>query len=193
MKSHIVRCRAYSQSSNKKRLCRNSAFPYKFCNVHLAKFYGVVIRLSSIEGAGYGVFAARDLEPGTRFPYLGDVSTLKEFHKERKKTPQARADYAYEADYTKGNRVIIDALDRHSCVARYINDSIGTGNENNCFFYSDPKIKKSYIKTSRKIKKGEELFVDYGPEYWTPAEMSFFQTACSTDSATELITGTLTE
>ena len=118
---------------------------------------------------------------------------MKEFSKRQKKIRSVRADYAYEADYGKRLKIIIDAVDRHSCVARHINDSVGTENENNCVFYSDSKTKKSYIKTSRKIFKDEELFVDYGPGYWSPEEMSFFQTACSTDSATELMTGTFTE
>ena len=61
---------------------------------------------------------------------------------------------------------------------RYINDGPHSGRAANVALYTDTMV----LYTTKKIKKGEELFLDYGPAYWeSKAEEPFrkFVAACN--------------
>jgi hypothetical protein len=63
---------------------------------------------------------------------------------------------------------VIDGLANTKAVARYANDAQGFGRvqglKNNCEFVSEGN--KCFIESIRSIKKGEELLVGYGKEFW---------------------------
>ena len=118
------------------------------------------MRESSIPGAGLGVFAWRDLEADLVLgDYVGEECD-----------EDADGDYVlYVSGYnSKGKEVemCVDAENKEtSNWSRYINSvRAGDGRVKNAKFF----IRGSGIsvKTIRPIKRGEEVLVDYGPEYW---------------------------
>ena len=126
------------------------------------KLFGpkIIVRESSIPGAGLGVFAWRDLEADLVLgDYVGEECD-----------EDADGDYVlYVSGYnSKGKEVemCVDAENKEtSNWSRYINSvRAGDGRVKNAKFF----IRGSGIsvKTIRPIKRGEEVLVDYGPEYW---------------------------
>ena len=69
---------------------------------------------------------------------------------------------------------IIDSVDKDNTAGRYINDPLGTGKSANVLFTTLPHTvhpvltHRYYINVvaCKDIKKGEELLVEYGVEYW---------------------------
>jgi SET domain-containing protein len=49
-----------------------------------------------------------------------------------------------------------------------LNDSHGTLYSNNCKFVVDLENDTVSVWSIRDIKEGDELFISYGEEYWTP-------------------------
>ncbi len=122
----------------------------------------VFVKKSQLPGAGKGLFAKRDIKKGERFvEYLGEIITEKELDKRAEKDEYGYAFYI-------NSRNVIDAFHTPKELARYANDAKGLGRvkglKNNCT-YDDWK-KRGWIKAEKNIKAGEEIFVDYGKEYW---------------------------
>lgn len=108
---------------------------------------GIEVRESSIPGAGRGVFAKRALSRGERLGvYRGLVYADHEEYDSR-----------YALTYGRKNIVGNNA---YSNWTSYINDVVGSDNTVNCRF------KDQSIVTTRAVHRGEELFIDYGPNYW---------------------------
>jgi len=129
----------------------------------------VKVRKSTIPGAGVGVFATQDLPRGFQLPYLGKV--YKGEFDQIIKAIGRRNDLMY-IFHDETNDLVIDAHPRYN--------SIGC---NVCFRMNEPpkgrKASFEFVRSRgwtkdlttivarsvRKIKKGEELFVDYGDQY----------------------------
>ena len=62
--------------------------------------------------------------------------------------------------------VTIDAAEYPRNYMAMINDSKGSKFNNNCKFVVNKKDFLASIVSTRDIKNGEELFIDYGPVYW---------------------------
>ena len=60
----------------------------------------------------------------------------------------------------------IDAVEPTSCLGRYINDKRGTGKTVNVKLVINQRNNTCTFRTTRKIKKNEELFWSYGRSYW---------------------------
>ena len=114
------------------------------------------IRPSQINNAGLGAFTKTKLKSNRIIgKYMGDCLTLTEF------------DLAYPNN-KNGNYVLqisknkyIDATNPvTSNYTRFINDPRNTKFRANVIFTPNGNLK-----TITRIKKNEELFVDYGPEY----------------------------
>jgi SET domain-containing protein len=123
------------------------------------------IKKSQIPSAGQGLWAAKDFKRGDVIvKYDGEKITWKEC--ERRNLAQE----GYGCYYLYINkRKCIDAQYTIWAQGRYANDAAGLcrieGLRNN----SKYEIIKgeAFIKASRNIKAGEEIFVSYGKAYWS--------------------------
>lgn len=143
------------------------------CDVPFAKLDCVYVAPSNIEG--FGVFAKRNLKRGEIVTiYPSDIVRLPgkdnlyyEFSSERKCIFDEK--YAYQTNYCiiAGDLSNIDDM---NLVGHIVNDgTICTKNNyntknNNCIYY--PYHMFVLIVVDKDIKKGEELLVSYGIDYW---------------------------
>jgi uncharacterized protein len=120
----------------------------------------LIVKRSTLKGAGKGLFTARDIPRGTKIvEYKGKVTNWKEVD-----SKEGLNGYIY---YVNRHHVI-DAQPATEAVARYANDAKGLvrteGVSNNCTYIIEGR--KVYIKSMRHIPAGSELLVGYGKEYW---------------------------
>ncbi len=120
----------------------------------------LVIKRSTLKGAGKGLFTTKDIPRGTKIvEYKGKITTWKE-------VDDRKGLNAYIYYVTRQH--VIDARTTKEALARYANDAKGLlrieGITNNCTYIIEGV--KVYIKAMRHIPAGSELFVCYGKEYW---------------------------
>jgi len=120
----------------------------------------LVVKRSTIPGAGKGLFTKKFIPKGTRIvEYKGRITSWK------------------DADHDDGNNLylfyikrnhVIDARPYKKALARYCNDANGfskvPGLKNNSTYVSDGL--KAYVEATRDIPAGAEILVDYGKKYW---------------------------
>lgn len=118
----------------------------------------VILEISTIPNAGYGVFANRDFKKGeTVTIYSGRLVTDYD-------------DHTYVLEIRKNPALYIDG--RYPLHIKHLGSFINhcSKNENIRISYdSNPKRNpKKVVKmiAHKNIKKGEELFWDYGSNYW---------------------------
>lgn len=121
----------------------------------------LVIKRSTLPGAGKGLFTKVDIPKGTRIvEYKGRRMTWAE----AQKLPDYRNGYLFY--FTRNN--VIDAWGTKKGVAHYANDARGivrvAGIRNNSEYATEGK--RCFIEASRNISAGDEILVAYGPEYW---------------------------
>ena len=121
----------------------------------------LVVKRSTLPKAGRGLFTKVFIPGGTRIvEYKGKVFTWKEVEK----MPDYRNGYVFYFN----SRYVIDAWRTKKSVAHFANDARGfvrmPGIPNNAEYVTEGK--RCYIKASRDIPAGSEIFVDYGREYW---------------------------
>jgi SET domain-containing protein len=113
------------------------------------------IRTSTIEGAGMGLFARHAIgEEDTIGYYTGEVITEKEFH------DPARPFSAYVMWVTRDHILVGEGPKAN--YTRYINHD----DEPNAFLVVSSRWKTARFQALRDIKPGEEIFFDYGEDYW---------------------------
>jgi SET domain-containing protein len=120
----------------------------------------LVIKQSTIPGAGKGLFTKKMISKGTRIiEYKGKVTTWKEV--DHKGGFNA---YIY---YVNRSHVIDASADKKS-LARYANDAKGSAQiqslTNNCMYVQDDL--KVFIQAKKDIPADSEILVGYGKEYW---------------------------
>jgi uncharacterized protein len=120
----------------------------------------LVIKRSTLPGAGKGLFTKKPIPKGTRIvEYKGKISSWKDADHQG-----GGNGYIY---YVKRNHVI-DALPKPEALARYANDARGMirvrGITNNSEYVEDGL--KVYIQSVKDIPANGEIFVGYGKEYW---------------------------
>lgn len=120
----------------------------------------LVIKRSTIPGAGKGLFTKKFIPKGTRIlEYKGKISTWKEVDSQG-------GENAY-IFYVKRNHVI-DASRNKKSLARYANDAGGLtrvkGITNNAV-YEEEGV-RVFIASKKDIPAGSEILVSYGKEYW---------------------------
>ncbi len=120
----------------------------------------LLIKKSNLTGAGKGLFTKIDIRKGTRIvEYKGRVQRWKEVKHE-----DGHNGYLM---YINRN-IVINALPSVKTLARYANDARGLvrikGLRNNSESVSEGS--RCFIESTKAIKKGEEIFVYYGREYW---------------------------
>jgi hypothetical protein len=120
----------------------------------------LIVKRSTLRGAGKGLFTTRDIPRGTKIvEYKGKVTRWKEVDSQ-----EGLNGYIY---YVNRDHVI-DARPARAAIARYANDAKGLvrtdGVNNNCTYMIEGQ--KVFIKSMRHIPAGSELLVGYGKEYW---------------------------
>jgi len=113
------------------------------------------IKASTIEGAGRGLFARVRIEPEETIGYYtGEVIGEKEFH-----DPQ-RPFSAYVLWVCRSHIIVGEGPQAN--YTRFINHS----NEPNAFLVVSSRWKTARFEALRTIEPGEEIFFDYGEDYW---------------------------
>ena len=157
------RCTA---DTTKGKQCGQRTAVGHLCWNHLQRDHGLRVKPSSINGAGRGLFASKDLPVGYNLPYTGDLVT------ESDGEGQHGGEYVLELSKTRA----IDAARRNAGVARWVNDPRKATSPDgrplaaNCkFVVHTPRgtsVRAGAVRTLRTILKGEELLVAYGESYW---------------------------
>ena len=120
----------------------------------------LIVRRSTLKGAGKGLFTTRDIPKGKKIvEYTGEITSWKEVNDHK-----GFNGYIY---YINRNHVI-DAAKAKDALARYANDAKGIvradGLRNNCTYRIEGL--RVFIYSVRDISAGSELLVGYGKEYW---------------------------
>lgn len=120
----------------------------------------LVIKKSTLPGAGKGLFTKKFIPKGTRIiEYKGRVTTWKAVEHDH--------DNAYLFTVHPGH--VIDAKRSYKSLARYANDARGftrvKGITNNCLYYRDEND-RVFLESKQDIPAGSEIFVSYGNDYW---------------------------
>lgn len=129
------------------------------------------VKESTLPNAGMGLFATRDYSRGSRVTFLdGEVLTRGAFLARHGDDSDRLAPYAIEATH----QTYIDAADETLCAypGRYANH--GDSRDCNALFIVDSVCRASRgarpyrvsIKARRAIAAGDEIFVNYGADYW---------------------------
>ena len=118
--------------------------------------YKLTLKKSKIRGAGLGVFADEDIPDGKLLSnYDGKLV--------RRSKNDFDPDYSMEIN----DRYVIDGSEYPRPLTSMINDTYGTKKVYNCEFLVREKEKVVQILTIKPIAKGDELYIDYGGDYWT--------------------------
>jgi len=134
---------------------RKSKYVYIYNEPKIEYIYNTVfdlfIKKSNIPNSGLGVFTNEFINKNI---YLGNYIGKKR-SKYYPSNPYCIEDY---------NGDTIDAIDYPRTIFAMINDSKFSNYKNNCEFI----VKKENVEiwTTKIIKKGSELFIDYGEDYW---------------------------
>ena len=120
----------------------------------------LVIKKSTLPGAGKGLFTKKLIPKGTRIvEYKGKVTTWKEVDHH-----DGLNAYIF---YINRNHVI-DASRHTNSLARFANDAKGSkkssGLINNCKYVVDGS--KVFLESKKEILPDEEILAGYGKEYW---------------------------
>ena len=121
----------------------------------------LVVKKSSLPGAGKGLFTLKDIPKGTWIvEYKGQILTWPEVEK--------MADYRNGYVFYVFRNHVIDAWNHRKAKARYANDAMGIaripGLRNNSEYHVYKR--RCYIKATKNIPAGSEILVGYGREYW---------------------------
>lgn len=127
---------------------------------------------STIEGAGDGLFASAPIPRGAVVCHYAG-------YRHHYKSQQRLRDRAYVLKLQNGwpkhdrrNDGFVDALPTKHVLARYINDARNEEKCNVAFEHiQEPGVWHCPVVARRDIAAGEELFVSYGPRYWSESRM----------------------
>lgn len=119
----------------------------------------LVVKDSTIPGAGKGLFTTEFIPKGTRIvEYKGRIRTWQD----------AQFDNTNYYIFFVNEDHVIDAARSKKSLARYINDAKGLqkikGLNNNAEFVCDGL--RVFVEAKKDIPAGGEIFVGYGKEYW---------------------------
>ena len=114
------------------------------------------VKESGIRGAGLGLFAAQDFQAKRKIlPYKGEVLTAQQVE------DTCPGDELMAYGLRIGRNRFVNAWKSSHGAARYANAPRGTNRQANATLTS-----AGNLSSKRKIKKGKEILVGYGPAYW---------------------------
>ena len=122
----------------------------------------LVVKTSRIPKSGKGLFTNKSIKRGAKIiEYKGEIIEWKEYNDRVKIN---RDGYLFFVNRKK----CIDAFSTPQYKARYANDASGLSRIKNIKNNSEYDVfdDKCFIVSTRDIKAGEEIFVDYTKEYW---------------------------
>ncbi|HMP98969.1 MAG TPA: SET domain-containing protein [Cyclobacteriaceae bacterium] len=123
----------------------------------------LVVKKSQLPKAGKGLYTKDFIKKGTRvIEYKGEIIDDKESER------RAEEEDIYGYMFFINKKHCIDAYYTPQHMARYANDARGIARVKGLKNNADYEIvgKKCFITTTRDVEPGEEIFVDYGKEYW---------------------------
>ncbi|NII27337.1 SET domain-containing protein [Pseudoflavitalea sp. X16] len=121
----------------------------------------LVVKTSSIPGAGKGLFTRKPIPKGTRIvEYKGKATTWKDVNHD-----EGNNGYIYYVS----RHFVLDAQHDKTALARYANDARGIGRVkgigNNSHYITEGN--RVFIEAVKDIPAQGEILVSYGPEYWS--------------------------
>ena len=122
----------------------------------------LLVKKSKLPNAGKGLFTTTPIEKGEKIiEYKGEIIEWKEYSK---RVEQDKDGYLFFISKKR----CIDAFSTPQHKARFANDAMGLsrvkGLKNNAQYEIEKD--KCFIVSTRDIKAGEEIFVDYSRDYW---------------------------
>jgi SET domain-containing protein len=137
--------------------------PFNAANVVAAT--GLMVRPSTVEGAGLGLFAVRAFARDEVVAvYTGVLMTAEEIREMASFGDDWPDRYMYVMEFPD-HGVCLDIAGRGLPV-HYINDNRDRSKINTTFVKRE-RLLIAELVALRDIDPGEELFVDYGPQFWT--------------------------
>jgi len=114
------------------------------------------LKESTIPHAGQGLFATRFISKNTRLlEYKG-----KKFMDGTCPDKQHRYCFAFSKFCINSQKI------ENGNLSRYVNDSRNSKFSNNCRWAISYLTKKVFIVSTQDINQNDELFIDYGEDYW---------------------------
>jgi hypothetical protein len=125
------------------------------CHVHMRLHDGLRVTASTVAHAGSGLFAARDFAAGDHLAdYTGDELVIR---RDGDGGPYCLA---------LTQRRAIDAAATNTGYGRWANDPRGSDGGPNAEFVLNPARGTGRLRATARIRKGSEIFVSYGRQYW---------------------------
>ena len=125
------------------------------CHVHMRLLDGLRVTTSTVARAGNGLVAARDFAPGEHLAdYTGDELITR---RDGDGGPYCLA---------LTQRRAIDAAPTNTGYGRWANDPRGSAGGPNAEFVLNPARGTGRLRATARIRKGDEIFVSYGRQYW---------------------------
>ena len=159
-KCNITCARCTARKKNSTEQCKKNTCMYlPYCYVHSRILLNLVVKQSTIENAGLGLFTLKDFKKNENIcNYEGEIIDDKELVNRYGKNNLA--------PYTikLANNKYIDCACKRSQGA-YINSFRG-GSGNNARFIINNKYDRVRLQATRNIKSGQEIFVSYGSNYF---------------------------
>ena len=155
--------------NEKNERCSNKLGVYsRYCWRHSDLVDNLQVKKSNVKGGGYGLYAGskgfRKGEYVARYGWPHNYVSLKALESKCKsKTGKAFQNCWGHYIFCDGKHCW-DGRKKSSTIARYANDCHGTNFKCSGEFQMIDDI--PYIVATRDIKPGEEIFVNYGEEYW---------------------------
>jgi len=119
------------------------------------------LKRSGLPGSGKGVFTKIDIKKGTRIvEYKGKLVPWKEVKHEDGYNP-----YIFKVNA----RQAINGINYKKSFGRYVNDARGFSRVKGLRNNSDFEVvgTRVFLDATRNIRKNEEIFVDYGGNFWS--------------------------
>ena len=158
-KRECVRCEGLTKAGV--QCSRRTCMTAGRCWQHSRSETGFAVKPSGIAGAGRGLFANRDLKKGDRVLYGGPAQRMTKTAVEKKWPGDKLAPYVY----CSGN-VCWNAASTQSGLGRYANDGPKSGRPVNAILRADAARQNCYLVLTKAVKRGHEIFVEYGDDYW---------------------------
>jgi hypothetical protein len=149
------RCTANNKKGNQ---CGSPTAKGRYCHNHMRILEGVQVKKSPVENAGFGLFATKEFKRGDHIvDYTGDQLSI------NVRQPNSGGVYCLQLN----QRESIDAARTNTGYGRYANDPKGSiAGSPNAEFVLNNRYHTGRLRATKTIRKGEEILVSYGPQYW---------------------------
>lgn len=156
-----------AENKNGERCNRRTCKYSDYCWQHTKIYKGLKLKKSNIPGANIGLFATKEFKKGQKIAdYRGRIMSQAEYDKldnwEGVYGVEIKKGEVMNADTTQ------DGLGRYAnhCRPKNIRAKHCKGNNAKISIShrgDDPKVS---LKATKKIRPGQEIYVNYGPNYW---------------------------